>query len=172
MVLSSSRRLSHTAATAPWVSVVIGAGAERSAKLPGPPATTLKLGKPGWRPRSASAVGSARPFARQPPGPIGTVEESGDAETQNHRAGSEPTRVFGYRAPGPLVRVPMIHRHSPPVRIDLPGVFLGRLRHGDRRCPGGPTKERGTADQKTQHTKYKPPFRLHLLTERHLHCPL
>ena len=30
------------------------------AKLPGPPATTLKLGKPGWRPRSASAVGSAR----------------------------------------------------------------------------------------------------------------
>src|SRR5262249_13574803 len=26
------------------------------AKLPGPPARTLKLGKPGWRPRSASAV--------------------------------------------------------------------------------------------------------------------
>jgi len=34
--------------------------AERSAKLPGPPARTLKLGKPGWRPRSASAVGSAQ----------------------------------------------------------------------------------------------------------------
>ena len=33
---------------------------ERSAKLPGPPARTLKLEKPGWRPRSASAVGSAR----------------------------------------------------------------------------------------------------------------
>ena len=31
--------------------------AERSAKLPGPPARTLKLGKPGWRPRSASAPG-------------------------------------------------------------------------------------------------------------------
>src|SRR5689334_12913302 len=29
------------------------------AKLPGPPARTLKLGNPGWRPRSASAVGSA-----------------------------------------------------------------------------------------------------------------
>src|SRR5438045_3587086 len=29
MVLSSSRRLSHTAATAPWVSVMIGAPAER-----------------------------------------------------------------------------------------------------------------------------------------------
>src|SRR6516162_3249684 len=29
------------------------------AKLPGTPARTLKLGKPGWRPRSASAVGSA-----------------------------------------------------------------------------------------------------------------
>lgn len=27
------------------------------AKLPGPPARTLKLGKPGWRSRSASAVG-------------------------------------------------------------------------------------------------------------------
>src|SRR5262245_37523301 len=27
--------------------------AERSAKLPGPPARTLKHGKPGWRPRSA-----------------------------------------------------------------------------------------------------------------------
>jgi hypothetical protein len=33
---------------------------ERSAKLPGPPARTLKLEKPGWRPRSVSAVGSAR----------------------------------------------------------------------------------------------------------------
>src|SRR5262249_28528345 len=33
---------------------------ERSAKLPGPPARTLRLEKPGWRPRSASAVGSAR----------------------------------------------------------------------------------------------------------------
>jgi hypothetical protein len=33
---------------------------ERSAKLPGPPATTLKVGKPGWRPRSASAVCLAR----------------------------------------------------------------------------------------------------------------
>jgi hypothetical protein len=33
--------------------------AERSAKLPGPPSRTLKLGKPGWRPRSASAVCSA-----------------------------------------------------------------------------------------------------------------
>src|SRR5262249_26321828 len=30
-------------------------------KLPGPPARTLKLAKPGWRPRSASAVGSAAP---------------------------------------------------------------------------------------------------------------
>src|SRR5262249_38843084 len=29
------------------------------AKLPGPPARTLKRGKLGWRPRSASAVGSA-----------------------------------------------------------------------------------------------------------------
>src|SRR6266850_1378563 len=28
------------------------------AKLPGPPATTWKLGKPKWRPRSTSAVGS------------------------------------------------------------------------------------------------------------------
>src|SRR5262245_56443454 len=28
------------------------------AKLPGPPARTLPLGKPAWRPRSASAVGS------------------------------------------------------------------------------------------------------------------
>jgi clan AA aspartic protease len=28
-----------------------------TAKLPGPPARTLKLGKPGWRPRLASAVG-------------------------------------------------------------------------------------------------------------------
>src|SRR6516165_10495017 len=28
------------------------------AKLPEPPARTLKRGKPGWRPRSASAVGS------------------------------------------------------------------------------------------------------------------
>src|SRR5262249_39776829 len=32
---------------------------ERSAKLPGPPARILKLGKPGWRPRSASAFGPA-----------------------------------------------------------------------------------------------------------------
>jgi tetratricopeptide (TPR) repeat protein len=31
--------------------------AERSVKLPGPPAMTLKLGKRGWWPRSASAVG-------------------------------------------------------------------------------------------------------------------
>src|SRR5215510_1361341 len=30
------------------------------AKLPGPPASTLKRGKPGWRPRSAPVVGSAR----------------------------------------------------------------------------------------------------------------
>jgi hypothetical protein len=30
--------------------------AEHSAKLPGPPARTLKLEKPGWRPRSTSAV--------------------------------------------------------------------------------------------------------------------
>ena len=30
---------------------------ERSAKLPGPPARTLKLEKPGWGPRSASAFG-------------------------------------------------------------------------------------------------------------------
>src|SRR5258708_5053974 len=33
---------------------------ERSAKLKGPPATTLKLREPEWRPRSASAVGSVR----------------------------------------------------------------------------------------------------------------
>src|SRR5262245_23066023 len=32
-------------------------GQEQRAKLPGPPATTLKLDKPGWRPRSASAAG-------------------------------------------------------------------------------------------------------------------
>src|SRR5882724_3155035 len=32
--------------------------ANGTAKLPGPPASTLKLEKPGWRPRSASAVGS------------------------------------------------------------------------------------------------------------------
>jgi hypothetical protein len=31
--------------------------AERSATLPGPPAGTLKLGKAGGRPRSASAAG-------------------------------------------------------------------------------------------------------------------
>jgi hypothetical protein len=30
--------------------------AEHSAKMRGPPARTLKFGKPGWRPRSASAV--------------------------------------------------------------------------------------------------------------------
>src|SRR6516165_9826179 len=30
------------------------------AKVPGPPATTFKRGKPGWRPRSDSAVRSAR----------------------------------------------------------------------------------------------------------------
>src|SRR5438067_488088 len=30
------------------------------AKLPGPPGKTLKLAKPKWRPRSASAVSSAR----------------------------------------------------------------------------------------------------------------
>src|SRR6266481_4317627 len=38
--------------------VTIASAAERSAKLPGPPARRLKLGKPGWRPRSASAAGS------------------------------------------------------------------------------------------------------------------
>src|SRR5262245_54551014 len=38
--------------------------AERSAKLPGPPARTLKLRKPGWRPRSASVVGSSPPRLR------------------------------------------------------------------------------------------------------------
>src|SRR5262249_31326945 len=32
--------------------------AERSGKLPGPPARTLKRGEPGCRPRSAPAVGS------------------------------------------------------------------------------------------------------------------
>src|SRR5262245_43610309 len=31
---------------------------ERSAKLPGLPAKTLRLGKPGWQPRSTSAVSS------------------------------------------------------------------------------------------------------------------
>src|SRR6516164_9189348 len=41
------------------------------AKLPGPPARTLKRGKPGWRPRSASADGSAKtiydvPFSISP----------------------------------------------------------------------------------------------------------
>src|SRR5215475_4366496 len=46
------------------------------AKLPGPPARTLKLGKPGWRPRSASAVGSTlfvslRPSTSTPP-PLGS----------------------------------------------------------------------------------------------------
>src|SRR5205085_2014919 len=32
-----------------------------AAELPGPPARTSTRGKPGWRPRSASAVGSAAP---------------------------------------------------------------------------------------------------------------
>src|SRR5262249_19671993 len=36
------------------------------AKLPGPPARTLKRGKPGWRPRSASAAGSALTIFRSP----------------------------------------------------------------------------------------------------------
>ena len=36
-----------------------GRAANDKAKLPGPPIRTLKLGKPGWRPRSASAGGSA-----------------------------------------------------------------------------------------------------------------
>jgi hypothetical protein len=34
-------------------------GPNARAKLPGPPARTLKREKPGWRPGSASAVGSA-----------------------------------------------------------------------------------------------------------------
>ena len=46
------------------VSLVVGTGLAASAgnprTPPGPPARTLKLEKPGWRPRSASAVGSAR----------------------------------------------------------------------------------------------------------------
>jgi hypothetical protein len=51
------------------------AAAERSAKLPGPPATTLKLGKPGWRPGQLQPLVSAcltaltATLSRYDPGP-------------------------------------------------------------------------------------------------------
>jgi hypothetical protein len=39
--------------------IVVAPSRNTKAKLPWPPARTLKVGKPGWRPRSASTVGSA-----------------------------------------------------------------------------------------------------------------
>src|SRR5947207_12608040 len=77
MVLSSSRRLSHPAATAPWVSVVIGAVAEHQAHPPRGPGSLRTLES-----LRAPAVGCSDGFGGVP----GSLRFlfSVPSESQNH----------------------------------------------------------------------------------------
>src|SRR5438105_364074 len=80
MVLSSSRRLSHTAATAPWVSVMIGAPAERHSSAAAAALSNRELS----RTKIAAAVCYSGWFGEYPLHPV--VDELGPA-TRHHLRG-------------------------------------------------------------------------------------
>src|SRR4051794_28974707 len=77
-----------------------------TAKLPGLPARTLKVGKPGWRPRSASAVGSAAcAFIDWLPGILDShAQFRGEFLGKRARRFPRPVREARPQLPRPLVQ--------------------------------------------------------------------
>ena len=87
---------------------------------------------------------------------VHTVQEAGDAQRENRRAGGEPGRILCNCARAPFARLSMVHRYRAPVWINQARILFIRLRHADRRGPRRPTEKRDAGHEETGHADHFP----------------